>query len=132
LLQQAAADTILRERRQQLHALIASTMEKRDPAAASAHPEFLAQHFDSAALYDRAADYWLLAGLKAGKTWAKVEAAQMFGRGIAAAMMLPESEARRRRLLRLELERGDVLYAAFGYVTGEGSAAYHRAIQLSQ
>ena len=132
LLQQAAEGTILRERRQQLHALIATTMEKRDPAAASAYPELLAQHFANAALFERAADYWLLAGLKAGRTWAKVEAAQMFARGIEAVKALPESAERNRRMLQLELERGDVLYAAFGYVTGEGSAAYHRAIQLSE
>ena len=46
--------------------------------------------------------------------------------------MLPDSPERSRRILRLELERGDVLYAAFGFVTGEGTAAYHRAIGLSE
>ncbi|MFU0507071.1 ATP-binding protein [Pseudaminobacter sp. NGMCC 1.201702] len=132
LLQQAAQRTMLRERRQQLHAAIANTMEQRDPKAASAYPELLAQHFFDGGVYDRAADYWLSAGLKAGKTWAKVEAAQMFGKGIEAARMLPDSLERSSRILRLELERGDVLYAAFGYVTGEGSAAYHRAIELSE
>jgi tetratricopeptide (TPR) repeat protein len=132
LLQQAARRTILRERCQQLHALIGRTMEMRDPKASSAYPELLAQHFADAGLFDHAADYWLLAGLKAAKTWAKVEAAQMFGKGIEAARMVPDSPERSRRLLRLELERGDVLYAAFGYVTGQGSAAYHRAIQLSE
>jgi tetratricopeptide (TPR) repeat protein len=132
LLQQAAQRTILRERSQQLHALIGRTMEMRDPNASSAYPELLAQHFADAGLFACAADYWLLAGLKAGKTWAKAEAAQMFGKGIEAVRMLPDSPERSRRLLRLELERGDVLYAAFGYVTGEGSAAYHRAIQLGE
>lgn len=132
LLQQAAQQTILHKRRQQLHALIGTTMEKRDPKASSAYPELLAQHFTEGRLFDRAADYWLLAGLKAAKTWAKVEAAQMFSKGIEAVKMLPESLERSRRILRLELERGDVLYAAFGYVTGEGSAAYHRAIRLSE
>jgi predicted ATPase/class 3 adenylate cyclase len=132
LLQQAAQRTILRERRQQLHALIARTMEIRDPNASSAYPELLAQHFADAGLFDRAADYWLLAGLKAGKTWAKVEAAQMFGKGIDAARMLPDSPERGRRILRFELERGDVLYAAFGHVTNEGIAAYHRALRLSE
>lgn len=132
LLQQAAHGTILRERRQQLHALIGKTMEMRDPEASSAYPELLAQHFADAAQFDRAADYWLLAGLKAGKTWAKVEAAQMLGKGIDAAKMMPDSPERSRRILQLELERGDVFYAAFGYVTGEGGESYHRAIQLSE
>jgi class 3 adenylate cyclase/tetratricopeptide (TPR) repeat protein len=132
LLQQAAEGTILRERSQQLHALIGQMMEMREPEAGSAYPELLAQHFADGGLFDKAADYWLLAGVKAGKTWAKVEAAQMFGKGIEAAKMMPDSPERSRRILRLELERGDVLYAAFGFVTGEGTAAYHRAIRLSE
>src|SRR3546814_11462592 len=45
---------------------------------------------------------------------------------------MPASSARDRRSLRLELELGDVLYAAFGYVTGAGTAAYHRAMELSE
>jgi tetratricopeptide (TPR) repeat protein len=132
LLQQAAESTMLRERRQKLHAQIARAMELRDPEAPSKYPELLAQHFASGGAFDRAADYWLMAGLKAGKTWAKVEAARMFERGIEAARMLPDSPERDRQILRLELERGDVLYAAFGYVTGEGSTAYHRAIEISE
>ena len=132
LLQQAAQGTILRDRSQQLHALIGKIMEMREPEVGSAYPELLARHFAEGGLLDKAADYWLLAGLKAGKTWAKVEAARMFAMGIEAAKMLPDSPERSRRILRLELERGDVLYAAFGFVTGEGTAAYHRAIQLSE
>jgi tetratricopeptide (TPR) repeat protein len=132
LLQHAAEGTILRERSEKLHALIGETMVMLDPEASAAYPELLAQHFTEGGVYDRAADYWLSAGLKAGKTWAKAEAAQMFERGIEAAKMLPDSPERSRRLLRLELERGDVLYRAFGYVTGEGTAAYHRAIQISE
>jgi class 3 adenylate cyclase/tetratricopeptide (TPR) repeat protein len=132
LLQQAAQATILREHRQHLHGLIAERMEARDPSAASAYPELLAQHYTEAALFDRAADYWLLAGLKAAKTWAKVDAARMFRKGLEAASALPQSVERSRKLLRFELERGDVLYAAFGFVTGEGSEAYHQAIALSE
>jgi class 3 adenylate cyclase/tetratricopeptide (TPR) repeat protein len=131
LLQQAAERTLLRDRSQELHALIGKTMESCDPEASSVYPEVLAQHFGDGGLYDRAADYWLLAGLKAAKTWAKVEAARMFRVGIEAAEKLPDTSERKRRILQLELERGDVLYAAFGYLTGEGNAAYHRAIRLS-
>src|SRR3546814_11348934 len=64
--------------------------------------------------------------------WAKVEAAELFRKGIEAARRMPASSARDRRILRLELELGDVLYAAFGYVTGAGTAAYHRAMELSE
>ena len=57
----------------------------------------------------------------------------MFGKGIEAAKMLPDTPERSNRILRLELERGDVLYAAFGYMTRDGSAGYlTRAIRLSE
>jgi class 3 adenylate cyclase/tetratricopeptide (TPR) repeat protein len=132
LLQQAARDTMLHDRAQQIHQSIAECIELRDPNAASAYPEVLAEHFAHAGLFDRAADYWLLAGQKVGKTWAKADAVRLFRKGLEAAKLLPESDDRDRRLLRFELELGDVLYAALGYVTGEGSAAYQRAIALSR
>jgi tetratricopeptide (TPR) repeat protein len=91
----------------------------------------LGEDYFHAGLFDRAADYWLQAGLKAAKTWAKVDAVRIFRKGLEAAKLLPDSDDRSRRLLRFELELGDVLYAALGYVTGEGSAAYQRAIVLS-
>ena len=132
LLQQAAEGTLLREHSMQLHTLIAEAMEQRDHEALSSYPEILAQHYTEGGVFDRAADCWLRAGVKAGKTWAKVEAARMFANGIAAAERLPESAERDRQILKLELERGDVLYAALGYVTSEGTEAYNRAIRLSQ
>ncbi|BCG96538.1 ATP-binding protein [Mesorhizobium sp. 131-2-1] len=131
LLQQAARGTMLHERAQQVHRLIAECIELRDHNAAFAWPEVLAEHFADAGQFDRAADYWLLAGVKAAKTWAKADAVRTFRKGLEAAKLLPESDDRSRRLLRFELELGDVLYAAQGYVTGEGSAAYQRAIALS-
>ncbi|MDX8434674.1 adenylate/guanylate cyclase domain-containing protein [Mesorhizobium abyssinicae] len=131
LLQQAARGTMLHERAQQIHRLIAECIELRDRNAAFARPEVLAEHFADAGLFDRAADYWLLAGVKAAKTWAKDDAVRIFRKGLEAAKLLPDSDDRSRKLLRFELELGDVLYAAQGYVTGEGSAAYQRAIALS-
>ncbi|RUW17362.1 AAA family ATPase, partial [Mesorhizobium sp. M4B.F.Ca.ET.013.02.1.1] len=131
LLQQAARGTMLHERAQQIHRLIAECIELRDRNAAFARPEVLAEHFADAGLFDRAADYWLLAGVKAAKTWAKADAVRIFRKGLEAAKLLPDSDDRSRKLLRFELELGDVLYAAQGYVTGEGSAAYQRAIALS-
>jgi lipopolysaccharide biosynthesis regulator YciM len=72
---------MLHDRAQQIHKSIAECIELRDHNAASAYPEVLAEHFAAAGLFDRAADYWLLAGLKAAKTWAKVDAARTFQEG---------------------------------------------------
>ena len=132
LLQEAASSTLLRERREELHRLVAEAIESLDPKTAAEHPELLAQHFAAAGMFGRAADCWLAAGMNVAKTWAKVEAANMFSMGLACLERMPASGERSRQALRLELERGDVLYATFGYVTREGSEAYRNAMRLSQ
>ena len=132
LLQEAACGALLRDRRRQLHARVAEMMEETEPTTATEHPEVLAQHLDEAGLFERAADRWLAAGIRAGQTWAKVEAANMFAKGLECLDRLPRSVHRDRKELRLELERGDVLYAAYGYVTHEGSAAYRNVMRLGE
>ncbi len=132
LLQDAARETLLRERSRELHAQVAHAIERLYPRQAAEHPEVLAQHFAEAELFERAADCWLAAGLATAKTWAKVEAANMFASGLECLAKLPVSDKRDLMQLRLELERGDVLYATFGYVTAEGSAAYRNVMRLSE
>lgn len=132
LLQEAACGALLRERRRLLHARVAEAIEETEPSTAVEHPEVLAQHLDEAGQFERAADHWLRAGLKVGQTWAKVESANMFAKGLECLRKLPPSSERDRWELRLELERGDVLYATYGYVTREGSAAYRNVMRLSE
>jgi class 3 adenylate cyclase/tetratricopeptide (TPR) repeat protein len=132
LLQESARNTLLRERRRELHGQVAEAIEQVHPKLAAEHPEVLAQHFAEAGLLERAADCWLAAGLNVGKTWAKVEAANMFKNGLECLAKLPASAERDRKELRLELERGDVLYATFGYVTAGGGAAYRNVLRLSE
>ena len=132
LLQEAARGTLLRERYRELHHLVAAAIEEIDPRMATEHPEVLAQHYAEAAMYEQAADCWLDAGINVGKTWAKVEAANMYANGLACLHKLPASVERKHKELRLWLERGDVLYATFGYVTREGSEAYRNAMRLSE
>lgn len=132
LLQEAARETLLRERCRELHGDVARAIERLYPRLAAEHPEVLAQHFAEAELFERAADCWLAAGLNTAKTWAKVEAANMFANGLECLARLPASQDRDRLELRLELERGDVLYATFGYVTPDGSAAYRNVMRLSE
>ncbi|RAX37947.1 adenylate/guanylate cyclase domain-containing protein [Rhizobium tropici] len=132
LLQEAAQGALLRDRRRELHALVAKAIEVVQPRTVVEHPEILAQHYHEATQFERAADYWLRAGRKLGATWAKVEAANMFAKGIECVRRMPPSPGRDSRELTLELERGDVLYAAYGYMTEEGSDAYRNVMRLSE
>ncbi|WP_457588365.1 ATP-binding protein [Ensifer canadensis] len=132
LLQEAAQGALLRDRRRELHALVAKAIEVVQPRTVVEHPEILAQHYHEATQFERAADYWLRAGRKLGATWAKVEAANMFSKGIECIRRMPPSRVRDSKELTLELERGDVLYAAYGYMTEEGSDAYRNVMRLSE
>ncbi len=132
LLQEAAQGALLRDRRRELHALVAEAIEVVQPRTVVEHPEILAQHYHAATQFERAAEYWLRAGRKLGATWAKVEAANMFSKGIECVGKMPPSRVRDCKELTLELERGDVLYAAYGYMTGTGSDAYRNVMRLSE
>lgn len=56
----------------------------------------------------------------------------MFSKGVECMRRMPPSTGRDSKELTLELERGDVLYAAYGYMTGDGSDAYRNVMRLSE
>ena len=87
------------------------------PKLSARRPEILAQHYAEATRYELAADHWFDAGMAAAGTWAKTEAARMFALGLECLAKLPASIERKKKEVQFELERGDVLYAAYGYVT---------------
>ena len=64
LVQDAAYSTLLRSRRQQLHARTATTLESQFTEIAQGQPELLAQHCAEAGLIDKAVSYRLKAGQK--------------------------------------------------------------------
>jgi predicted ATPase len=53
---------LLRSRRQQLHARIASTLENQFAEVATTQPQLMAQHCAEAGLNQKAIGYWLKAG----------------------------------------------------------------------
>lgn len=62
LVQDAAYDSLLKRRRQELHAKIARVIEERFPNVREAEPEVLAQHYSRAAMSGEAAQLWHRAG----------------------------------------------------------------------
>jgi predicted ATPase len=58
LVQDVAYSTLLRSRRQQLHARIAATLEDRFPEIVAAQPALIAHHCTEAGLSEKAIDYW--------------------------------------------------------------------------
>src|SRR5262249_36116193 len=65
LVQDAAYSTLLRSRRQQLHARITDTLERHFLEIVETQPELLARHCAEAGLVEKAVDYRLRSGKRA-------------------------------------------------------------------
>jgi class 3 adenylate cyclase len=96
LVQEAAYDSLLRRRRQQLHTEIAMAIEERFPAIKTTEPEVLAHHYTRAGRFDAGAAYWLKAGQNALGRMALIEAIAHLEAGLGAIGSLPASPARDR------------------------------------
>src|SRR6478752_4263358 len=82
LVRDAAYESLLKSRRQQLHGQIARTLEERFPDIVASQPEIVAHHFSAAGLVEPAIDYWLKAGQQATRRSANAEALNHFARGL--------------------------------------------------
>jgi predicted ATPase len=131
LVQDAAYSTLLRSRRQQLHAHIAATLEGRFPEIVAAQQALLAHHFGEAGLTERAVDYWLAAGRQAWGRSMLAEAVALLRRGLALVAALPDGDLRRERELDLQIAFGHAIIAFRGWGAPEAGKAYARARELA-
>ncbi|HWX34580.1 MAG TPA: adenylate/guanylate cyclase domain-containing protein, partial [Steroidobacteraceae bacterium] len=131
MVRDAAYESLLRKRRQDLHARIAAAIELRFPQIIEAQPELVARHFGEAGLTEKAIGYWLQAGQLAAARSANVEAVAHLSVGLASINDLVGS-SRPRWELSLQLALGGPLIATKGFASSEVEAAYLRAQDLSQ
>jgi hypothetical protein len=92
LVQDAAYDSLLRARRQELHGKIATAIEERWPQIADTEPELLAHHYTEAKLADKAVPLWRTAGSLALKRMALVEAIAHLNKGLELVAALPSAK----------------------------------------
>ncbi|WP_376741468.1 AAA family ATPase [Sinorhizobium psoraleae] len=130
LVQDAAYATLLRSRKQQLHARVAQVLREHFPAQAEAEPEVLAAHYTKAGLTDEAITYWLLAGRRATERSANVEAISHLTAGLELLAAQPDTPERAKRELLLQISLAVPLTAAKGYAAPETARAYTRAREL--
>ena len=131
-MQDAAYGTLLRTRRQGLHARIAAVLEEQFADLVERQPELLAHHLTGAAATERAVAQWLKAGQFAAARSAHREAIGHFDRGLALLASLPETPDRERREIDLLLAKGPSLLTAEGFNSPEAAAVYQRARLLCE
>ncbi|WP_052763780.1 adenylate/guanylate cyclase domain-containing protein [Microvirga massiliensis] len=132
LVQDAAYSTLLRARRQQLHAAVARVLEEQEPERAQARPELIAHHLTEAGQIEAATHYWLKAGRRSAERSADREAVRHLERGLEVLMRLPASLDRDRVELEFQLALGTPLISLHGWSGSPVAAAYERASALCE
>src|SRR6185295_16668067 len=93
LVRDAVYATMLRSRRQQLHATIGYALVEHFPALAESLPEVVARHFTEAGMAGAAVGHWRKAGRLALARFAVGEAAESFEQALRVLEALPESQS---------------------------------------
>ena len=130
LVQDAAYGTLLKSRRQQLHARIVQVLEDRFPETADAQPELLAHHCTQAELIEKAVGFWYQAGRQAMARSAMVEAAAQLTQALELLAGLPGGPDRDHKELDLQIALGAALIATRGWAAPEVERACARAREL--
>ncbi|MFN0313869.1 MAG: AAA family ATPase, partial [Burkholderiales bacterium] len=132
LVQDVAYDSLLKSRRQELHAKIASAIGECCPEKKDNEPELLAYHLSAAGRSDLAIPLWQKAGELALKRMALTEAISHLNHGVELISTLPSSSQRDASELRLRIVLGTAWMAFKGWPAQEVWSALHPALALAK
>src|SRR5207237_3361607 len=124
--------TLLRGKRQELHARVAKALKDRFPETVATQPELLAHHYTQAGLAEPAIEYRRRAGELAIARSAMVEAIAQMRLGLDLIPALPDGPERWRDELGLQVVLGRALNIAKGHAAPEAGIAYARARALGE
>jgi class 3 adenylate cyclase/predicted ATPase len=130
LLRDAIYDSLLRSKRQQIHADIAAILEHNFPELAENQPEVLAYHYQEAGNHQLAIRCWFGSGQRALAHSANVEAIANFRKALQLLNALPETPERTKQEIDIQLALGIPLIAVQGYASAEAREAFSRARTL--
>jgi class 3 adenylate cyclase/predicted ATPase len=130
LVQDAAYQSLLKSRRETLHARIATALEDSFPEIVAATPELIANHWTEAGRGEPAVRYWLQAGRRAAQRSADSEAVAHLRKGLETLSLLPEGADCDTAELDLQIAMGTRLMALAGWTAPEVVGAWTRAREL--
>jgi class 3 adenylate cyclase/tetratricopeptide (TPR) repeat protein len=132
LVQDAAYESLLKSKRQQLHARIAEVLEGGSPDLGETGPEVLARHLTDAGLPQRAIPYWRRAGELAAGRSANVESIAHLSKGLELIGTLENAAEHLDEELAFRMAIGGPLIAIRGYAAPEVELTYSRASALCE
>ena len=132
LVQDAAYDSLLRTKRQELHAQIAGAIVQYFPQWAETEPELLAYHYTAAGMSETAIPYWRRAGELALHRMALTEAIAHLEKGLNLCEPLAASTQRDAIALGIRSILGTAWMALKGWPAPEVRTSFHPAIALAK
>ncbi len=132
LIQDAAAQSLLKSTRQHYHQRIAQVLEVQFPETAETQPELVAHHLTEAGLIEQAVAYWYKAAQRAVERSAHVEAVAHLTKGLELLQTLPETPDRVQREVNMSIALGVSLSATKGHAAPEVEQTFLRAQHLCE
>ncbi len=132
LIQRAAYDSLLKDRKRQFHRQIAEMLQNVIPEVSEKQPERMARHYEGAGMPEEAIEAWILAGGRALQRAANHEAIAHFGHVLTLLENIPDETVRLKRELDCQILRGPALMYVKGYSAPEVKELYGRTIKLCE
>ncbi|HEY6417883.1 MAG TPA: adenylate/guanylate cyclase domain-containing protein [Candidatus Binataceae bacterium] len=132
LTQEVAYDSVLIERRKQIHERAAVALEKLYAAKLDDHLGELAHHYGRSGNAPGAIKYLRMAGVQASQRSAYFDAFRFLNEALRLLATTPESADRDRQELGIQVMLGPLLTATRGFAAPEVEAALQRTRELSR
>lgn len=130
LVRDVAYQSLLKGRRQQIHAAIAGAIRETFPAVEQNHPELVARHLTEAGVVLPALGYWIKAGMHANSRSAYREGVAHLEHGLELVPALSSDEEKQQWERRLLAVMGPAIMALKGYAATKGQHVFERAAEL--
>jgi class 3 adenylate cyclase/predicted ATPase len=130
LLRDAIYNSLLRSTRRQIHAEIAAILADQFSEFVETRPEILAHHCTEGGDNELAVRWWYKSGQHALAYSANVEAISHYRKALEALSALPDTPARDKQEIEIQLALGIPLIAVRGYPAEETREAFARARTL--
>ena len=131
LMQDAAAQALLKSSARQYHARIAAALMEKFPAVAELQPEVVAHHFTAAGAFPEAIAHRQRAGLMALQRFANAEAIAHFRQALELVRRLPAGPESAAQEMALQTLVAVPLTLTRGWASPDVETAYRRAHELS-
>jgi len=130
LLQDAAYESLLRRKRQDLHGRVADVLVERFATTERTKPELVAHHFSAAHRVDEAVLYWEKAGQRAVAQSANAEAVRHFEMALEALGAMANTPEHKEKELGLRIVLGPALINTRGPLSSNVQENYSRTQRL--